>query len=140
MLKRFFLISGILWLISFYSQIQAKPLPPSFNETKPTIVVKKSCPLFKINLPSNPTTGFSWSMVKYNDHLIEKISNQFYPVSASDASLLGAPGYETWSFRVKPTGFIKKQKTTIIFSYQQPWENRNNAQLKKFEVIIDNAN
>ena len=108
-----------------------------FTDSLKTIVVKKSKPVFSIILQSNPTTGYSWSLKNYDVSLILPVSNKFYP--PTNKKLIGAPGYEKWTFRVKPSGFTVPQLTNITLIYLRPWDEQS-AQVINFKVVTNNAN
>ena len=108
-----------------------------FTDSSKTIVVKQSEPIFSIILQSNPTTGYSWALKNYDASLILPVSNKFYP--PTNKKLMGAPGYEKWTFRVKPSGFIVPQLTNITLIYLRPWDEQG-AQVINFKVVTNNAN
>lgn len=97
------------------------------------ILVSKKDRTFTINLKSNPTTGYSWVLVgDYNSNMIEPISHTFNP---PDTKLVGAPGYETFTFKVDRDGFNAPQKFQLHFQYVRPWVVSDNAQKLKFTII-----
>src|SRR3990167_8421539 len=71
---------------------------------KPAILVTAKDPQFTIKLQSNPTTGYSWFLREYDSSLIQPLKRVFIP--ATDKKLIGAPGVELLTFKVKPDGFI----------------------------------
>jgi inhibitor of cysteine peptidase len=101
------------------------------------ILVKKSEPVFTIILQSNPTTGYSWSLKNYDPNIILPLSRKFYP--STSKGLVGAPGYEKWTFRVKAGGFTVPQLTSITLIYLRPWEEQG-VQTINFKVVTNNAN
>jgi inhibitor of cysteine peptidase len=68
----------------------------------------------KISLPSNPTTGYSWSITRQGDPTVLHLSSDYYPTS----TLTGSGGTETWNVIA-----TKKGNETLIFNYARPWEN-----------------
>jgi predicted secreted protein len=108
-----------------------------YTDSAKTIVVDKLKPTFNIILQSNPTTGYSWILENYDTNLIIPVSHKFYP--PTDKKLVGAPGYEKWTFRVKRLGFIVPQATNIVLSYTRLWENQE-AQSTNFKVVTNYAN
>src|SRR3990172_6384423 len=85
--------------------------------------------VFSIVLHSNPTTGYLWVLKNYDSNLISPVSRKFYP--PVNKKLMGAPGYEKWTFRVKPSGFIVPQLTGITLIYLRPWDEQG-AQVINF--------
>ncbi|MAI66766.1 MAG: hypothetical protein CMJ26_02675 [Phycisphaerae bacterium] len=71
---------------------------------------------FEIVLPSNPTTGYSWSLDVHDSSVIKNVANTFI----SDVSgRVGVGGSTTWTLRA-----IGKGETVLMFSYQRPWEEK----------------
>lgn len=108
-----------------------------FSDPLKTIVVKKSQPVFEIILQSNPTTGYSWALKGYDSNLMVPVKNKFYP--SENKKLVGVPGYEKWTFRVKSEGFIVPQLTNITLVYLRPWDEQG-AKAVNFKVVTNNAN
>jgi inhibitor of cysteine peptidase len=98
------------------------------------VMVKKSQPVFTIILQSNPTTGFAWSLKNYDVNLIRPVGRVFIP---GQRGLIGAGGYEKWTFAVKPAGFIVPQTTSITLIYSRSWELEG-AQATNFKVVTIN--
>lgn len=99
----------------------APPAKVEFTSPKKAIFVKQEHPQFTITLQSNPTTGFSWFLSKYNQNLVEVISQKYV---APSSKLMGAPGYEVWTFQVTDAGFKVPQTMKIEMSYARPWEKK----------------
>lgn len=69
---------------------------------------------FTINLSSNPSTGYSWSVDDtYNKNITSKISNEFL---ASNSEMIGAPGKELWVFKGTNKG---NTKLNFVYSRQR---------------------
>lgn len=102
------------------------------TEDKPVVMVQSTHPEFTIKLKSNPTTGYNWYLRGYDTTLIEPIKRH-YEVSPNK-KLLGAPGYETWTFRIKAHGFVVPMQTFIRFVYARPWEMNSQAKQVVFQV------
>jgi len=128
----------ILWLglllVAIVVQAENKVI---FTDPLKTIVVKESNPVFNIILQSNPSTGYSWSLKSYDSNLILPVDQKFYP--PENKKLIGASGYEKWTFRVKPGGFTVPQLTSITLIYLRPWDEQG-AQVVNFKVVTNNAN
>jgi len=104
-----------------------------YNSPKKAILVKKDNPQFTITLESNPTTGFSWFLSKYNRNLLEVVSQKHV---APSSRLIGAPGHEVWTFRVKDVGFKVPQVLKIRMIYARPWEKKtgNSTTFRVFTI------
>jgi inhibitor of cysteine peptidase len=68
---------------------------------------------FVIELASNPSTGFVWTVAQEPDAAIVTLENQIY--NKADSTAIGAPGTEQFSFRAVGTG-----TTTIGLKYARP--------------------
>jgi inhibitor of cysteine peptidase len=109
------------------------------NYTDPlkSIVVSNQNPEFVILVQSNPTTGYSWALKNYDSNLIAPVSRHYYP--PANKKLMGAGGYEKWTFRVKAEGFIVPQATSISMLYSRPFDQQG-AQVTNFRVVTHNDN
>ena len=89
---------------------------PEEKETETELIRARVGEPFTIALPSNPTTGYTWTM-DYDNVLLRAEDAQFEP-SASNSIRLGAGGTSVFAFTP-----LLKGKTTIRFVYKRPWEN-----------------
>ncbi len=105
-----------------------------YSEDKPTVIVVSEQPEFVIKLKSNPSTGFSWFLSHYDENLIVPVGQSFQPPVSTQA--MGAPGYELWRFKVKPTGFVVPQQTTLQFVYIRGWDAADQEKPLEFKVNI----
>ncbi len=103
-----------------------------YTEDKTAIRVAANEPSFIIKLKSNPTTGYSWFLRSYDVNYMQPVKHGFE--GPSDKKLLGAPGYELWTFKVKPSAFVVPVQTTIRFVYARPWETDDKARQVVFLV------
>ncbi len=102
-----------------------------YTEDKLNIIATPQSPEFIIKLKSNPTTGYSWFLRDYDSNLIAPVSHTF---QRPGQVMPGAPGYEMWTFRVKPAGFAVPQQTVIRLIYTRPWEGAETATQLVFRV------
>ena len=84
---------------------------------------------FIIRLESNPTTGYTWSLVESPKGIVEKVSAVYEP-HETEGRLLGSGGTEVWTFKA-----IAKGKVTLTFDYARPWE-ANAAPIKEQAYIV----
>lgn len=111
----------------------SKPQPPVvYTEDKPVAVVTSSNPVFSIKLKSNPTTGYSWYLRSYDTNVLQPVKHIFE--QPENRKLLGAPGYEVWTFRVKPDGFKVPMQTMIRFVYARSWQIDEQGKQLVFQV------
>jgi inhibitor of cysteine peptidase len=106
-----------------------------FTDPSKSIMVDKSSPTFTIKLQSNPSTGFSWFLVKYDSNLITPISHKYI---APDTKLVGAPGYEEWVFKADPRALVVPQITKIQLAYTRPW-NLEGYRTTTFKVVTHDS-
>lgn len=115
-MKKFFFI---LMMIIVTSAANAKPA----NTTN--YILTKSNPVLTFQLPSNPTTGYSWFLTSYDKNLLTLVRHQYFPVSAGKnhtKPLLGAGGYEVWQFKATKNALKAPQITYVKLIYARPWE------------------
>lgn len=113
-----------------------------FSDPDKEIVVTKDAPEFDIVLESNPTTGYSWVIEKCDINLVTQVKTAFYPPNGGTGNklLVGAPGYQKWTFKVvNPVFFTGSQNTSIALIYKRPWEKQAIKTLE-FKVVSNNAN
>jgi inhibitor of cysteine peptidase len=81
-------------------------------------VALKSGTQVDVVLCSNPSTGFEWQAAAIDSARLRLVGHHFTVTS----DLVGAPGTETWSFRVVGSG-----KGHGVLVYSQPWEGGQKA-------------
>ena len=86
--------------------------------------------VIKIKLESNITTGFKWNLSNETDTNIVSLISSDYKQASTDKELVGAGGYETFTFKANSKG-----DTTIALTYNKPWEE-GAAPLKTFKLNI----
>jgi len=119
----------ILTLLFFIGNAAAAS--PIYTEDKLAIMVTADKPEFVIKLTSNPTTGYSWYLREYDNNIISPVKHYF---GAPTRQLVGAVGYELWTLKVKPAGFIVPQQTIVRFVYARPWDAEDQAKQLVFRV------
>jgi inhibitor of cysteine peptidase len=109
------------------------PAPTAAHlQDKPAFVVMSDQPVFQIKLKSNPTTGYSWYLREWNSEVVEPLKHQFE--APTTKKLMGAPGYEIWTFRAKPGAFVVPLQTILRFVYARSWEVGENPSQAVFRV------
>lgn len=103
-----------------------------YTEENTNFSMSASQPTFIIKLKSNPTTGYSWFLREYDDSLITPVKHSFE--KASNTNLMGAPGYELWTFTIKPAGFAVPQQTLLRFVYTRPWQGNDGSTQVVFRI------
>jgi inhibitor of cysteine peptidase len=98
-----------------------------FTEDQTSIAITKDKPQFVIKLKSNPTTGYAWFLREYDAQLVTPVKHVFE--SPKEKKVLGASGFELWTFRMKETSFKVPQQTMIRFVYARPLETDQSKQV-----------
>lgn len=98
-----------------------------------SLQVSTQQPSFVVSLDANPTTGYQWSLVNY-DNKTFTLTNSVY--QKPNTKLIGAGGKMVYTF-----GLIKgkhyPENTTMLFKYARSWEP-NSAMLKKVNITFVN--
>jgi inhibitor of cysteine peptidase len=81
-----------------------------------------------VKLPSNASTGYSWS-VKGNPSLLKLIKSD-YSEQKRPMQVAGAPGVQTFQWQATETGDAKLQ-----LEYRRPWE-KNEPAAKTFSITL----
>ncbi|WP_457969509.1 protease inhibitor I42 family protein [Pseudomonas sp. R4-84] len=68
-----------------------------------------------LSLPSNPTTGYRWSIQDSAGGVLKGLGPEVYR-NPEDAGIVGAAGVSTWRFQAFDAGTGRLRLT-----YQQPW-------------------
>lgn len=84
-----------------------------------TITVDPNSPQFVVTLPANPTTGYRWSVTKYDTVNLQMVSSRFI---APQTKRVGAGGNMTFIF-APAKGKAYPQSTQMVFTYARPWES-----------------
>lgn len=108
-----------------------------YTEDKTAISVTPAHPEFVIKLKSNPTTGYSWFLRAFDGTMIDPVKHNYQ--AATDKKLMGASGFEYWSFRVKPEAFKVPQQLQLRFVYSRPWENSDQEKVVIFVISTTSA-
>lgn len=104
-----------------------------YTQDKNTITLSSNQPEFTIKLKSNPTTGYMWSIQSYDKKYLLFINHHFEP--PSNTKLMGAPGYEYFTFKGTKAFFSKPQGTDVKLIYSRSWENNQNIIPTVFHVL-----
>ena len=131
MKKSLILMAALLSLasfnvVSFAAEADVKSALDVYAEDKPNIMISKDKPQFTLKLKSNPTTGYSWFLREYNSRLISPVKHSFEP---PEKKLIGAPGYELWTFRVKADAFVVPQQLMVRMIYARPFSTDGGTQI-----------
>jgi len=140
------LLAGCLCFQTMFAVVP--PCKQSASNSKENLVKERQAPqgivvspkqkMFTLILASNPTTGYSWFLVGYNDKLLKLIHHTF---NAPKSKLMGAGGMEVFQFEVKSYAFFAPRVTVIKLIYARPWMLAKGVFSKKaiqrFVVVIN---
>lgn len=93
------------------------------NAEDQTLQVDPNTDHFVINLPSNPTTGYQWSVVSYDTNLLSLAGTKY---QADQKGLIGGGGQTFYTFTLNQGKFYPAQ-TVLTFKYARPWEHKEGA-------------
>jgi len=86
---------------------------------------------FKIELKSNPTTGYQWQLAEpINKNTVELVSSDYI---LPNTNLTGAGGKEVWIFKAIKAGEIK-----ISLKYVRSWENVQPIDQNTYVIKVKN--
>lgn len=91
---------------------------------------------FTVTLNANPTTGYTWKIIKYDNFLLKLISTQYI---VPNTNLIGAGGHMVFTFGIQKT--IKKipANTIMTFTYSRSWEHNGDQTNKTITINFINS-
>lgn len=103
----------------------------------PWLVKNKVDSDFKIELKSNPSTGYSWTCEFEKEGIIKLVSKSYsdsFNNPEGKIHLVGAPGIESFYFDC-----LSKGKTRVYFTYSRAWEKSEYDSTRIFSVTVDES-
>ena len=73
---------------------------------------------FQVILPANPTTGYQWTIKKYDSSILKLVASKYL---GPQSKLMGAGGQMQFTFQLIP-GKTSPSRTEMLLKYAQPWE------------------
>jgi len=108
------------------TEVIARPFLADDSERKIVLSIGRT---FEIDLPSNPTTGYSWLLKIANPSII---SDESYSYESDSSGRVGVSGKATWTLKARKQG-----ETSLTFSYQRPWEeNTQPTKIVSFNISV----
>ncbi|CDZ78174.1 putative secreted protein [Legionella massiliensis] len=83
-----------------------------------TLTIDKNQKDFLVTLPSNPTTGYQWTVVSFDKSFLELKASQYLPPKTK---LIGAGGQMQFNFALIARKTYPAS-TTMQFKYLRSWE------------------
>ena len=74
---------------------------------------------FQVALPSNPSTGYQWTIKGYDKQLLTLVSSKYI---SPKTNLIGAGGVMEYNFELN-SGVKVPKRTALVFLYARPSEN-----------------
>ncbi|MBT4524234.1 MAG: protease inhibitor I42 family protein [Phycisphaerae bacterium] len=109
------------------TEVITRPFSDVDSERKIVLSVGRT---FEIVLPSNPTTGYSWTLLIENPKII---SNESHAYTPDAGGRVGVGGNTIWNLKARKEG-----ETSLTFSYQRPWEeNTQPTKVVSFTVSVN---
>lgn len=124
---------GSLLLMTSLSLAEEQKKIDDYSESQLNISIDQKNPIFTIRLKSNPSTGYAWFLREYDHDLLIPVKHEF---KHADKELVGAPGSEMWTFKIKPAGFIVPQQSVLRLVYARPWQGVDGSTQLIFRVFI----
>lgn len=87
------------------------------------ITVNSDQATFAVRLDANPTTGYNWSVLKYDKQLFS-LTNSTY--LNPKEGLIGAGGQMLFNFTLNK-GVEYPDETIIVFKYARPWDPQHGS-------------
>lgn len=88
------------------------------HEATPSDYIVRNGEVFKIELKSNPTTGYHWVMENSAEvNLVDSLSDIYTQDEKSNENVVGSGGTQTFQFKATRKGI-----DTLSFIYVRPWE------------------
>ena len=86
----------------------------------------------KIDLKSNPSTGFQWKIYKNSNTKVAKYKDNKY-VGGGNEEMIGGAGTETWTFET-----LKKGEAIIMFEYIKTGDADGSGRKIAYKIVVSN--
>jgi predicted secreted protein len=108
-----------------------------FAGTMPVVPVAPNQKAFVIHLPGNATTGYMWSVKRYDTKLLKLVKKEYRPSPQhSKKRMVGVGGVMDFYFVCLP-GVTRPKETTIKLLYARPWV-KGTGDLTNVRVVFTN--
>lgn len=104
------------------------PLPEPTDPTQ--LLTVAPAETFDIVVPSNPSTGYSWSIIPEPDENIVQLVGQNF--LAEQPLAIGSGGVDVWTFRAVNAG-----ETTIALGYYSPTNANDPEETITFSIQVE---
>jgi inhibitor of cysteine peptidase len=83
---------------------------------------------FAVSLEGNPTTGYTWEAVEYDEAILRQVGE---PEFTPESDAVGAPGRQVFRFEA-----LGKGQTTLQLVYHRPWEDAEPEKVFSVEIVV----
>lgn len=108
----------------------ALTIPVAANTTIKQFQLSNQCKTVVFQLPANPTTGYSWTVLDYNQARFKKKKARF---ESPKSERIGAGGKMLFTFTLRE-GYGLNKPAVFLLSYGQAW---NKDSSEKTMVVIE---
>lgn len=115
-------------LLAGSAQAQYPPRVCTLADNGHTYSLKRGQAL-TVQLPSNPTTGYSWQFVGPKPSQLH-LADSSYRATPAARGLVGSGGTQNWKFTAKQPG-----KAVVQLAYHRPWEKLAAAD-KRYTLVL----
>lgn len=123
-------VIALMLLVLSWPCLAAEPPPRQARPGLRIITVPKG-KVFKVTLPSNPSTGYQWALASMPDSKVVQLLGNRYLPPTKEKPPMGAPGRTVWSFKAVGPG-----KETIVLHYLRSWE-KDKPPIKVRKVAVE---
>jgi inhibitor of cysteine peptidase len=85
-----------------------------------------------VNLASNPSTGFDWTITQIDTAVLEQIGESVFISNPSAPGEVGVGGTRTWIFAVQAAG-----PTTLTLEYRRAGQPQSEPAAQTFTITVD---
>ncbi len=118
-------------ILAYFSSMIATGL---IYAAEPILInVNKNQSSFIVNLAANPTTGYQWSVIHFDNDLLTLHSSVY---QRPNTKLIGAGGRMLFTFTLNK-GKTYPQTTELTFKYARPWEKKDTGTIQKVTVNFE---
>jgi len=109
---------------------------PTFTDPAKPILIQPNIQTVSLTLKANRTTGYDWLLVK-NSKWLQVTGRTYMP---SKSNLVGAPGYEVWTFSVDKNACLVPRTFSVVLRYQRPWEKAESTATDTTFTFVTQSN
>ena len=101
----------------------------AFSDDTLTVNVSVRSRAFVIKLPSNPSTGYQWRILQYDNTILKMTGSEY---QAPTTQLFGASGTMNFSFSLISDDATYPKSMIMLFSYGRGWDPASDVKKQVF--------